>query len=64
MVDELHAILDGRCRVQCPVTLMKRTSRGLLRFVDRHPIGAMGLVSMAALTLIGLLGVAIHDLVT
>ena len=64
MVDELHAILDGRCRVQCPVTLMKRTSRGMLRFVDRRPVTSMFVVSMSALSVLGLIGVAVHDLVT
>ena len=64
MVDELHAILDGRCRVQCPVTLMKRTSRGLGRFVDRHPIVSMWIVSLSALALVGLVGIAVHDVLT
>jgi serine/threonine-protein kinase len=41
MVDELEAILDGRCRVQCPATLLKRSTSSLTHFVDHYPGVAM-----------------------
>lgn len=37
MRGELESILDGRCRVQCPTTLLKRSTSELARFVDRAP---------------------------
>ncbi len=37
MREELETILDGRCRVQCPTTLLKRSTSELARFVDRAP---------------------------
>jgi eukaryotic-like serine/threonine-protein kinase len=41
MIEELQAILDGRCRVDCPTTLLKRTTSSVSRFVDRYPGTAM-----------------------
>jgi eukaryotic-like serine/threonine-protein kinase len=41
MIEELQAILDGRCRVACATTLLKRTTSGVSRFVDRSPGKAM-----------------------
>lgn len=41
MIEELQAILDGRCRVSCPTTLLKRTTSSITRFVDRSPGLAM-----------------------
>lgn len=40
MIDELERVLDGRMRVQCPITLTKRVTRETGRFVDRHPWAA------------------------
>ncbi|MBW2453303.1 MAG: serine/threonine protein kinase [Deltaproteobacteria bacterium] len=37
MLDELRRVLDGRVRVQCPLTFTKRVTRQLGRFVDRRP---------------------------
>ncbi len=37
MLVELRRILDGRVRVQCHLTLVKRVTRQLGRFVDRRP---------------------------
>jgi eukaryotic-like serine/threonine-protein kinase len=41
MIDLLQATLDGRVKVQCPVTFTKRFTRELGRFVDRHPTAGM-----------------------
>ena len=38
MIEELHAILDGRCRVQCMATFSKRMSREAGRAVDHSPV--------------------------
>jgi serine/threonine-protein kinase len=38
MIAELEAALEGRVRVQCPVTMSKRMTREAGRFVDRHPV--------------------------
>lgn len=55
MVAELEAALDGRIRVQCPMTLTKRITREASRFVDRHPRGAFySLVTTALVVLFGL----------
>jgi eukaryotic-like serine/threonine-protein kinase len=37
MVEVLQIILEGKNEVQCHVTLIKRASREMGRFVDRHP---------------------------
>jgi len=63
MVDELHAILDGRCRIQCAATFTKRVSRELGRFVDHRPRLALFAVSVATLGTLALLGNAVFDLV-
>ncbi len=44
MIDQLEATLDGRVKVQCPVTFTKRLTRELGRFVDRRPLVAMNLL--------------------
>lgn len=44
MLDELHAIGSGECRVQCPVTFTGRALTVLQRFLDRRQLfGALGL---------------------
>ena len=52
MIEELQAILDGRCRVDCPTTLLKRTTSGVAHFVDRHPGKAMLVMYGGALALL------------
>ncbi len=52
MIDELTSILDGKCRVQCPTTLLKRTTSELARFVDRKPGIAMLVLYGGALTVV------------
>jgi serine/threonine-protein kinase len=37
MIDVLQVVIEGRHEVQCHVTLIKRASREMGRFVDRHP---------------------------
>ncbi|GAB4199636.1 MAG: hypothetical protein OHK0013_09990 [Sandaracinaceae bacterium] len=60
MIAELHRILDGRVRVQCPITLVKSTTRHAGRFVDRWPwlsffayAGTAALAAWGALQLLG-----------
>lgn len=57
MAEELDAILDGRCRVQCSATFVKRMLRELGRSVDRRPrmmtLAAL-LVTVAFVVLLGL----------
>ena len=56
MIDLLEANLDGRVKVQCPVTLTKRFTRELGRFTDRHPRAAMNGFILGALGLLALVG--------
>ncbi len=37
MIGELNSIFEGRIRVQCPITLVKSSTRYAGRFVDRFP---------------------------
>ncbi len=37
MIDRLDAREEGLVPIQCHITLTKRVTRGMLRFVDRHP---------------------------
>jgi serine/threonine protein kinase len=62
MIEELHAILDGRCRVQCMATLSKRLTRGLGHAVDKSPRLAITLGMFAAVVVLGLIANGIHDL--
>ncbi len=54
MADELEAILDGRCAIQCPMTLTKRSVRGFARFVDRRPFLAVAAVLTGLTTFVSL----------
>ncbi|GAB4202277.1 MAG: hypothetical protein OHK0013_15360 [Sandaracinaceae bacterium] len=63
MVDQLHLILQGRFRVQCPVTFMKRGSLLLAELVDRSPPLAMWLGIAVGLVFLALVANAIRDLV-
>jgi serine/threonine protein kinase len=54
MIDLLQATLDGRVKVQCPVTLTKRFTRELGRFTDRHPRIAMNAFFGGTLALVAL----------
>ena len=64
MILELDAILEGRCRVQCPVTLTKRSARELGRFVDRRPFSAIATVVVGALVILALAANAVRDLIS
>ena len=49
MILALQSILEGRIDVQCYVTLTKRMTRELSRFVDRHPrVALFTMLGMAA----------------
>ncbi|HEX7603190.1 MAG TPA: serine/threonine-protein kinase [Polyangiaceae bacterium] len=52
MIDRFAATLDGRVKVQCPITLTKRMTRELGRFVDRHPFLGVWLVGSGVLLLL------------
>jgi hypothetical protein len=54
MIERLQATLDGRVKIQCPVTLTKRFTRELGRFTDRHPRIAMNMFFGGTLGLIAL----------
>jgi serine/threonine-protein kinase len=62
MVEQLHLILQGRFRVQCPVTFMKRGSLLLAELVDRSPPLAMWLGIGVAVLFAALVANAIRDL--
>jgi serine/threonine protein kinase len=64
MLFELEAIADGRCRVQCGATALRRGTREFTRLLDRNPAGAFALVGGVAASLLGLLGVAVFGLLT
>ncbi len=52
-----EAALDGRVRVQCPMTLTKRITREAGRFVDRNPrLAVRGLFATVGVTIAGLAG--------
>ena len=63
MIAELHAALDGRIRVQCPITFSKRVTREVGKFFDRHPRGALVVGSVATVGVLALLANAILDVV-
>jgi serine/threonine protein kinase len=63
MADELHAILDGRCRIQCPVTLTKRLVRGLERQLDRRPKAVVAALGVLVLGFLALSLIALKSLV-
>jgi serine/threonine protein kinase len=52
MMTELTAIMQGRCRVQCQVTLVKRGTHEFTRWMDRNPRGAILLTSGLATVLL------------
>ena len=52
MIDVIAAALDGKVKVQCPITFTKRVTRELGRFVDRHPYLGVGVAGGGALLLL------------
>jgi len=52
MIAQIEAALDGRIRVQCPVTFTKRFTRELGRFIDRHPAAGFRLFGLFGLLVI------------
>ncbi|MDQ3037828.1 MAG: serine/threonine protein kinase [Myxococcota bacterium] len=63
MMLELEAILDGRCRVQCHLTFLKRSTRELGRLVDRSPRAVMLGLTFGALATFALVANALRDLI-
>ena len=64
MIDELHAIQAGHCDVQCPITLMKRMTYGLVHLIDRYPAAVMMAMMLATAGLLVLVGFGVYLLVT
>ena len=62
MIEELHAILDGRCRVQCMATFSKRMSREAGRAVDHSPRLAMTVMVATTLLFVVLAANGLRDL--
>jgi len=63
MLAELAAIAEGRCRVQCPMTLTKRGTRELGRFVDRRPVLAVSSMFAVAVSMTALALYAVQHLI-
>ena len=64
MIEELHAILDGRCRVQCVATFSKRMTREAGHAVDRSPRLAITMIMATMLLFFALAANGLHDLLT
>ena len=62
MLDDLHRILAGTFRVQCPVTFSKRVFLTLSHQVDRAPNVVIGVAMTIALGMLLLLGYVAADL--
>ncbi len=63
MIFELHEMLEGRVRVQCPATMNKRMTREMGRFVDKRPRVSIALAAIGTLLMLLLLANALRDLV-
>jgi serine/threonine-protein kinase len=64
MILELHAILDGRCRIQCPITFMKRSSREISRQVDRNPMRTWFLAAVAVVFFVAMMVFAVKGVIS
>jgi serine/threonine-protein kinase len=59
MSERLERAMAGVFPVQCPITLVKKTATGGLRFLDRHPaVGLIGLAALLALIVVGVVHIA------
>ena len=64
MISELQSALDGKTRVQCPMTLTKRITQEAGKVVDRRPLLAVILLSaVIALFLFGVTATIVNLLV-
>jgi serine/threonine-protein kinase len=54
MMDRLDARDEGLIPIQCPITFTKRTSREVLRLLDRHPTLFMTVMAFTVLSATGL----------
>jgi serine/threonine protein kinase len=62
MIEELHAILDGRCRVQCMATFSKRVTRGVGHMVDKSPRVVIPSMMVGSMVLLGLAANGVYHL--
>jgi serine/threonine-protein kinase len=53
MIHALEDILEGKVKVQCHVTMTKRLTRELGRFVDRRPTLSFTVLALTALGIAG-----------
>jgi len=60
MIDRLQNTLDGKVLVQCPVTMTKRLTRELGRFVDRHPMGSVNILFSSVLAVVALVAWTVY----
>jgi serine/threonine-protein kinase len=60
MIDLLQETLDGKVKVQCPVTLTKRFTRELGRFTDRNPRVAMSAFFGGSLAFVALVAWSVY----
>jgi len=52
----IKAVLDGRCRIECHVTLAKRAAYEFTHWIDRHPMAYGMILMLTVLCLIAGLG--------
>ena len=54
MLERLRLRADGIVPIQCPLTFAHRTTRGLLRVIDRHPMAYVATLAGAAISVVAL----------
>ncbi|MFO0562091.1 MAG: serine/threonine-protein kinase [Polyangiales bacterium] len=63
LIDYLQAILEGRCVVQCPLTMTKRMSSEASHFVDRKPwVAFAAMITSVVLVLSAIVVLALNAL--
>jgi serine/threonine protein kinase len=60
--DRMRAILDGQVKVECHVTLAKRTMFEITHWIDRHPFAYTTMFFVTLATLVAGLGYAGYSL--
>ncbi len=53
VIVDLEHVRSGDFAVSCPVTFMKANNTRMERFMDRHPLGSLGLAAATALAFVG-----------
>jgi serine/threonine-protein kinase len=61
--DAVKAVLDGNVRIECHVTLAKRTAHGVLHWIDRHPMMYTLVFFATVLAAVAGIGVGVYRLV-